>query len=165
MQKRGQLLGLPLILIFGLIVGTLILFFGIRWIQNLVLEAEYINTLDTIGEIENTIKTFRNYDAGSSKIYSLQIPTRIEKICFYDFSADVRCKSNGEPCSAEDEDLLHLVLDDKYNVYILPQGLYDTNRYSIEQFQLEGGNPLCVSPGGEILFTADEDAVTIAYHG
>lgn len=165
MQKNGQLLGLPLILIFGLIVGALILFFGIRSIQNLVIEGEYVNTLDTLGEIENTIKTFRNYDVGSSKIYSLQIPARIEKICFYDSSADVHCESNGEPCSAEDEDLLNLVLDDQYNVYLIPQGLYDTNRYSIGPFQLDGGNPLCVSPSEEILFTAEEDAVTIAYHG
>ena len=104
-------------------------------------------------------------DVGSSKIYSIQIPTRVEKICFYDSSADVHCESNGGPCSAEDEDLLNLVLDDQYNVYLIPQGLYDTNRYSIEPFQLDGGNPICVSPSEEILFTAEEDAVTIAYHG
>ena len=163
MQKRGQLLGMPLLLLFGLIVGALILFFGIRWIQNLTLEAEYVSVLDTLQEIDTTIQTFRNYDAGSSKVYAVDVPQRIEKICFYDSSDNVRCTVDGEPCSENDEALLDLLLTDQYNVYLLPGDVYDKNRFSIASFVVEEGNPVCVTPGKDIRFTAEEDIVRISY--
>lgn len=154
---------MPLLLLFGLIVGALILFFGIRWIQNLTLEAEYVDLLKTLENVDTTIQTFQNYDAGSSKQYTLDVPSRIDKLCFYDPSEDVRCILNGGPCSADDEALLDLVLDDQYNVYILPQDLYDKNRFSIAPFAVAEGNPLCVTPGNAIRFTAEEDTVRISH--
>ena len=88
MKKKGQILGVPLVLLFGLIVGALILAYGAKVVLDMLDEAEYVDFLDTLDDIENNVETFSHYDEGSSKVYTLDLPQSIETLCFYDADED-----------------------------------------------------------------------------
>ena len=165
MRKRGQLLGLPLLLLFGLIVGAFILLYGAKTILDLTSQADYVDFLDTTKDLEATIQTFQNYDPGSSKVYALNLPDGVETLCFYDASQDVSCTEDGQLCSADLSGNFELVADSQFNLYVFPLALYDENRFPIENFVTKGGNPICVSNGGSVVINAGKDAVSVAYYG
>jgi hypothetical protein len=164
MRNKGQLMGLPLVLIFALVVGAMILFFGARWVMDLGSQADYVSMLDSIRDIENNIDTFGNYDEGSAKVYELELPTKVEKLCFYDSEQAFNCVDDGNPCSQEVADTMQLVTDSSNNLYLYPLGLFDKEKFGIEHFQPEAGNPECVSNGESILITAYKDYVGITYY-
>lgn len=62
MKKRGQILGLPLVLLFSLIVGAFILLYGAKVILDLTSEADYVEFLDQVKDFDTTVQTFQNYD-------------------------------------------------------------------------------------------------------
>ncbi|MDP3728180.1 MAG: hypothetical protein Q8R18_01870 [bacterium] len=164
MKKRAQILGLPLILVFSLIVGAFILLYGAKVILDLTEEADYVDFLGQVEDLDATLDTFGNYDIGSSKVYTLKVPEDVEIICFYDASQGDSCRLDGDACSSDIEGKLALVLDEEYNLYIFPQGLYDRNRFTIEKFQTEEGNPLCISNGNSLLVQSQKDYVGISYY-
>src|SRR3989344_1715485 len=122
MKKKAQILGLPLILVFALIVGAFILLYGAKVILDLTEEANYVDFLDQVEDLDNTLHSFGNYDVGSSKVYMLDVPDDVEVLCFYDSSQEDSCTFDGEACSVELEGELAVVLDQEYNLYIFPQG-------------------------------------------
>ena len=79
-MKKGQLLGLPLVLIFALVVSAFVLFFGIKFVLDLQSEASYVDLLTTIDDIENNIETYQQYDTGSSKVLPLDIPKQVDEL-------------------------------------------------------------------------------------
>ena len=164
MKKKAQILGLPLILVFSLIVGAFILLYGAKVILDLTEEADYVEFLDQLEDFDATLNSFGNYDVGSSKVYSFSVSENIETLCFSSNSMEGSCTFNGEACSAELEGELELVFDEDYNVYIFPQGLYDRNRFTIESFQTLEGNPLCISNGKYLLIQSQKEFVGISYY-
>ncbi len=164
MKKRGQLLGLPLLLVFALIVGAFIMLYGAKVIYDLTQQANYVDFLDILDDLDTNIQTFEAYDVGSSKVYALEFPDAVETICFYDSTQTDSCTLDGEPCSAELEGELVLLEDSEYNVFILPSGVYERTRFTISVFQSIDGNPVCVSNGGSITIQSQKDSVGIAYY-
>jgi hypothetical protein len=163
-MKKGQLLGLPLVLIFALVVSAFVLFFGIKFVLDLQSEASYVDLLTTIDDIENNIETYQQYDTGSSKVLPLDIPKQVEAICFYDFGESFNCIENGLGCQEEVSEFIQLVGEGSSNVYLYPPGLFDRNRFLIEDFELKDGNPLCVHGGSAIVITKNQDSVGIEYY-
>ena len=164
MKKRGQILGLPLILLFSLIVGAFILLYGAKVILDLTEEADYVEFLDQLQDLESKIVTYGNYDVGTVKTYTLDLPGDIETLCFYDPTQSDSCTLDGGVCSADLQGELELILDDEYNVYIFPIGLYDQNRFLIETFQTEDANPICISNGGSLVIAPQKEYVGISYY-
>ena len=167
MKKKGQILGVPLVLVFGLIVGALILAYGAKVIIDMMDEAEYVDFLGTLDDIENNVETFSHYDEGSSKVYDLDLPQDLETLCFYDTEQEFNCYHDGEDCDGDLAELVELLGDDDYNVYVIPQDLFERGRFGIEEFIPKGDNddnPVCVSNGEQILFTTEDDTVSIAYY-
>ena len=164
MKKRGQILGLPLIFVFALIVGAFILLYGAKVILDLRSEADYVDFLDTLDDLDTNVQTFGSYDVGSSKVYNLRLPKDIEQICFYDPSQEDSCMLDGEACSSELEGELVVLESEEYNVYIFPQGLYDRSRFTIESFYTQEGNPVCVTNEGSITVQSLKDGVGIGYY-
>src|SRR3989344_2701550 len=82
MKKKAQILGLPLILVFSLIVGAFILLYGAKVILDLTEEADYVEFLDQLEDFDATLNSFGNYDVGSSKVYSFSVSENIETLCF-----------------------------------------------------------------------------------
>ena len=163
-MKHGQIMGMPLILLFGLIVAAMILAFGIRYGLQLMDQGNYVAAVQAIGDIEANVQPFQNYDEGSGKTYPLEFPDAVETVCFYDPAMPQQCIADGGACSAELEDTLALVLDSQYNVYLFPEGVFDRTRFGIQAFSTDEGNPVCASNGNEILFTTHRDTVGIGYY-
>jgi hypothetical protein len=163
-MKKGQLFGLPLVLLFAMIVGAFILAFGVKWAFSLVAQGEYVALVDTLSDFENNVATFAHYDKGSAKIYQLDLPAAVEYVCFYNPDISGECVKDGESCDQELEGTMDLLLDDGFNVYIFPQGEFDLSRFSLEEFQPEAGNPECVSNGNSVAITAQGDFVGVTYY-
>jgi hypothetical protein len=163
-MKKGQIMGLPILMIFGLIVGAFILFFGIKWLGSLTEEANYVDFLDRMKDLDNNIDTFQNYDKGSSKVFTLEFPEDVERVCFYDSSQGSDCLDDGKECSADLEGMFDLVKSDEYNVYVMPPNVYDQNRLKLEDFKTSGGNPICVSNGGNLVLVSADGYVEIQYY-
>lgn len=164
MEKRGQILGLPLVLLFSLIVGAFILLYGAKVILDLTEEADYVEFLDQVKDLESTLQTYQNYDTGTSKKYTLDVPEDIEVLCFYDGTQSTDCTLDGSACPADLQGEIDLVLDDKYSLYIFPVGLYDRNRFLIEGFYTTEGNPVCVSNGKQILIQVQKEGVSLSFY-
>ena len=164
MKKKGQLLGMPLVLLFSLIVGAMILLYGIKVAFDLTEEASYVDLADTLQDIEANIETFSQYDPGSSKVYSLDLPSQVDTICFYDTAGDTNCYLDGDVCSSEIQNSLSLMLEDSYNVYILPTGEFEQSRFFISSFSVDPANPVCISNGGSMLIQAEDGYVSIAHY-
>ena len=163
-MKRGQLLGMPLVLIFALIVGAMILAWGVYTIMDLIGEADYVELLDKIDDLENNIDAFGNYDKGSAKVYVLDFPAAVEYVCFYNSPGTGDCLLDGGSCPQELQDDLTLMLESSYNVYIYPLGEFERSRFMIEDFSPEGSNPECISNGNNALITKQDDLVSVTYY-
>ncbi len=163
-MKRGQILGVPLVLLFALIVGALILAYGAKVAIDLVNEADYIDFLDSMSDLENNIQTFSHYDEGSSKVYDIDLPTDVEAVCFYNDGKDFDCTLDGEICDEILEGTLDLLVESNFNVYVYPNNAFDQTRLNIEDFETEAGNPECISNGHSLLITAYSDYVGLTYY-
>jgi hypothetical protein len=163
-MKKGQIMGVPLVLLFALIVGAFILAFGIKWGFDLVQQGDYIDLVDQLSDFENNVATFAHYDTGSAKVYELDLPSAVEYVCFYNPDISGACVKDGEACDQELEGTMGLLLSDGHNVYIFPQGEFDLSRFSLEEFQPEAGNPECISNGNSVVITAQGDYVGVTYY-
>ncbi len=164
MKKRGQILGLPLILVFGMIVGAFILLYGAKVILDLSDEANYVDFLDQIQDFDTNIQIFEQYDVGSSKVYTFSLSKDVETLCFYVPAQSTDCTLNGEDCSADIDGELEIVLDDEYNFYVFPQGVFERTRFTITPFSVDGGNPVCVSNGNSVVLQSQKEGVLISYY-
>lgn len=162
-MRRGQILGLPLVYVFAIIVGALIMLYGITVLRDLMKEADYVDFLDSLNGLKKTIDVYQSYDAGSSKLYTLSFPSKVEYVCFYDPSISVNCKKDKEMCTKELDDMFSVIQDKNYNVYVFPQGTFDQNRFSITSFHTQNGNPICISNGQKLRIVTEEDGVAVAF--
>ena len=163
-MKRGQILGVPLVLLFALIVGALILAYGAKVAIDLVGEADYIDFLDGMKDIENNIVTFSHYDEGSAKVYEMDLPNAVETICFYNDGKDFDCTLDGGICDEVLEGTLDLLVESNFNVYVYPTNAFDQTRLKIEDFETEAGNPECITNGNSLVITAYDDYVGLTYY-
>lgn len=160
-MKRGQLLGMPLVLLFALIVGAMVLAWGTYTVIDLIGQADYVDLLDQIDDLENNVEAMGNYDKGSSKVYELNFPAAAEYICFYDSSETGECSLDGGSCTQELTDGLSLFLQSGFNVYVYPYAEFERSGFGIESFSPEGGNPVCVSNGGSVLIKKQDGYVSV----
>ncbi len=163
-MKRGQLLGMPLILLFALIVAALLLAWGFMTAKDLVGQADYVDLLDKIDDLDNNVDSFANYDKGSAKKYSLDFPDVVEYVCFYDPGSSGGCVLDGGACPQELNDELSLAVGDSYNLYVLPFGKFDNSRFLINDFVPKNGNPECVSNGNTVLVAKEDGFVSLSYY-
>jgi hypothetical protein len=163
-MKKGQILGVPLILIFGLIVGAFILLYGAKVILDLTAEADYIDFVDQMKDLDNNIATIGNYDVGTAKVYDMNLPKDVEVICFYDPTESTECKLDGKDCDDTLQATFDLVKAAQYNVYVFPQGVFEQTRLQIKDFKALNGNPQCISNGQGIVVSVGKDYVGVEYY-
>src|SRR3989338_6613845 len=100
MKKKAQILGLPLILVFSLIVGAFILLYGAKVILDLTEEADYVEFLDQLEDFDATLNSFGNYDVGSYNVYifpqGLYDRNRFTIESFQTLEGNPLCISNGK---------------------------------------------------------------------
>lgn len=162
-MKKGQLMSQPFVYIFALIVGALVLAYGVYVLYDLVSQTNEVQVLEAIEDLDDIVQTYNILDEGSTKKWRLSFPGEVDSICFYDNSKTIACKLDGMNCDPDDlSDGFSLYLSDN-NVYLLPLTLsYNRLSYDIDNLKPENGNPLCVSNGKEIWLESKQDYVGVS---
>ena len=140
-DARGQLFGMPFVVIFSLIVMALILLFGARSIRDLGGVADMTELSRFVGNLQNVVEVYYNYDVGSKNEVSLNVPGKIEKICFFNPGGSINV-------GVDMEFRERLEDNSRDNMWILP---LDAFKSPAPDFRIEylragvgGENPLCI---------------------
>ncbi|MEM4244796.1 MAG: hypothetical protein QXR60_01145 [Candidatus Nanoarchaeia archaeon] len=98
MRKRGQLLGQPLIMIFALIVGALILAWGAYEIYKLLSFSCEVESRDFISTLKNNAQRYYYYEQGSSNRFQIRLPCDDNAyICFANHSSTLNPNPTVKP--------------------------------------------------------------------
>lgn len=140
-MKRSQFQITPLLYVFALIVGALILVFGIQQIYKLTIIGEEVELGTFVLNLEKQVNSMYNLDFGSSAEISLSIPSKITFICF----------TNGRPGTQTSNQRLEelLYLDSTNNVFILAEEATEDQAFKIEHLESDE-SPLCIRSKSKI---------------
>ena len=158
MNKRGQLIGQPLIYIFALIVAALILFFGIQQTLKILETSNYIKIIDFKDKLDSQVKTFYSLDPGSSspQPYKLSLPSKITQICIY--------SSNKDQTDFTNEELNKYLSVRNSNIFFLPLDSFKNKQldFTIEHLEApDEQNPICFRNNQEYNLKTTSTAVQI----
>lgn len=82
-MKKAQIMAQPLIYIFYVVVAALILFFGVRVIGNINDNAEKVEYLTFVSDVEKKINTAYQDNIGSViSLDDITVPKQVVEICF-----------------------------------------------------------------------------------
>lgn len=82
MKKRGQLLGQPIVMIFALIVGGLILGWGIFQAYKLLNTAREVEVADYVATLKRDVERYYYFEPGSSGKFKVSLPQDFTYVCF-----------------------------------------------------------------------------------
>lgn len=80
-KKKGQLLAQPLVYIFAVIVGGLIMFFGYLWIQDLMNAGCATGIKKWSSEFDSKVKELSFLDVGSTTVIPISLPNQVKYVC------------------------------------------------------------------------------------
>lgn len=165
----------PFIYVFALIVGGLILVWGIRTVIDLKDTADIVDLGKFKNDFEADAKSRYNLGTGSMKKHSVRLGGDVKYVCFTDPGTEINCKLkfNGDisDCSLDDLDdevfELRLEADDDNNMWFLPLTAAKFNSFKINHIQpkeIDGkiANPLCYANGEKIVMTTKSTFVELS---
>jgi hypothetical protein len=82
MKKRGQLLGQPLIMIFAMIVGALILVWGLYEGYKVIGVSKDVQVIDYITNLKRDVQRYYYFEPGSSSVFKISVPSDFTYVCF-----------------------------------------------------------------------------------
>ena len=86
-MKKGQLIGQPFVYLFIIIVASLILIFGVRWVYQLNDAGGEMMTETFLNDIEASVNSVYSDSSGSVKsLEGIKVPAKMKEICFADTS-------------------------------------------------------------------------------
>ncbi|MFH0936343.1 MAG: hypothetical protein V1815_01535 [Candidatus Woesearchaeota archaeon] len=141
-MKKGELLSQPFIYILALITIVLLFFFGYKAINDFQQKAELVELGNFVNDLKYNIKTYYNFDVGSSKQINLNLPKKVKKVCFTNL--------NEIPNSADPE--LKLLMNNNDNMYIFPIEDFSMNSFKIDYLKVSQA-PLCFNVNGKFIAT------------
>ncbi len=141
-MKKGELLSQPFIYILALITIVLLFFFGYRAINDFQQKAELVELGNFVNDLKYNIKTYYNFDVGSSKQINLNLPKKVKKVCFINL--------NEIPSSTDPE--LKLLINKNDNMYIFPIEDFSMNSFKIDYLKVNQA-PLCFNVNGKFIAT------------
>lgn len=161
-MKKGQLLSQPFVWIFALILGGLILVWGIKTVMDLKEKADLVDLGSFKNEIQSEAKAFYNYGEGSIKTIPASFSGKVKFVCFTD--PDNRDKISKITCRYKttdgklkacpsikgmnnNDDAIELLLEDeeKKNMWFLPLGTS-----VVDSFKINYVKPLEKDESGDI---------------
>ena len=152
-MKRGQLLSQPFIMLFAIIVGALVLAWGVYEINKLMNLSEDVQLTDTVSNLQKVVDQYYYFNEGSSKEYKIILPSKFDKICFY---------SSGLGWNPSDSDLNREFMEarENDNVFIFP--IADGSVFNVANIETEGRNPLCFKSGEAFTITSRDTHVEVS---
>lgn len=171
LNKRGQLMSQPFVYIFALIMGGLILVWGVKITIDFMGMANKAELGKLVKNIESETKSFMNQGEGSTKPITLMLPKNIEYFCIADLDIlSPACKikpktgaiiPNCNKLDPEDSGPLSNLVKmapttSKKNIFTLPFAKAGLNngKFRIEGIKPAGANPLCFANGAKLILTA-----------
>jgi hypothetical protein len=169
MRKRGQLLGMPFIMIFALVVGALTLAGGLYYVFKLVPMAEQISASKEINDFKTTIKAYYYLEEGNSKKVKLQFPSKALNVCFYDKDKDWSVPGTpgtGYPPDFKAKLSFYKTLftsNTERNMFFFPYKEFEESAFYIPYLNLQSQdtNPICVKNGLYIRIVSMGDHVEV----
>ena len=152
---RGQLFGQPFVYIFAIIVAVFILAFGVRMTLKLKDTGEYVALIDFKNELEDNVKVYYNFDAGSNDFFTVFLPPSLRYVCFY--NPDTAITNNEFP------ELNQIVAYRRDNLYFLPLGAFSDRQssFKIDKLKAIEENPKCVKNGMKYQLISMADYVEV----
>ncbi len=173
-NKKAQLMAQPFVYVFALILGALILVWGIKMIVDFVGTANKAELGRLIKSIESDVSEFYHYDEGAEKPRTLSLPKGINYLCIASPGERINCKKKTKSgisnCNlGQIDETLEPWLTragSKNNVFTVPlenaglnNGRFSVPEASPEQLKPSQGNPLCIANGAQLVLTTKADYV------
>ncbi len=168
-NKRGQLLGMPFIMIFALVVGALTLAGGLYYVFKLVPMAEQISASKEINDFKATIKAYYYLEEGNSKKVKLQFPSKALNVCFYDSNKEWSVPGTpgtGYPPDFKTKEPFYkkfFTANTERNMFFFPSQNFKESAFYIPYLNLksQANNPICVKNGLYIRIVSMGDHVEV----
>lgn len=156
-MKKGQLLGMPFVYILALIVGALILVFGVKWIFQLQETASSVQLNKFVDDLRIESEKYYSLDPGSKKEIKLNLPSRVKQLCFRS------TESNENALLPQEKNLIQL--ESRNNVFFIPLDSYKTTKFYINEIISPNiankDNILCIKNPGQFYLETEKDFVNI----
>lgn len=149
---RGQIISMPFIFIFAIIVGAIFLVWGVKTVMDLRSHGSYVQLAKFHEDFEAKVKTYYNLEKDSSTPYKISgLPSDIKYVCFTTIGSSDFSNStlDGAKKSIDSIDKgLRFELENNRgdNVFYLPLDAYGTTTFKVPHLR-SATNPLCVSNG------------------
>ena len=88
-NKKGQLLERPFIVIFIVIVSAFIFIFGFYLINNLIKQSNCAQLGLNINDLKQDVDRYYSFDIGSSIDINFKLPSGIKYVCFKNLDKDL----------------------------------------------------------------------------
>ncbi|MDD4878684.1 MAG: hypothetical protein PHO02_06670 [Candidatus Nanoarchaeia archaeon] len=170
-KKKGQIMAQPFVYIFALILGALILVWGIKMVYDFLSVANKAEIGQLKDKIDTEVKTYMNYAEGATKPIKLSLPGNIKYLCVSNLESDaVKCKIkkgtsalvNCPSIDNIDATLSGVVKSKQKNLLFTPfeKAQLMNGKFKIENLKPEGeANPLCYANGATLMLTTMADYV------
>ncbi len=154
-KKKGQLLAQPLVMVFAVIVGGLIMFFGYLWIRDLMDAGCATGAKKWAAEFDSKVKEMSFLDVGSTSVVRVSLPSKVKYVCIK--SAD---RVSNFPSFIEDKDRTLINANVDKNFMMIPTTACGANTFTeIKNLQVAQGF-MCFQNGGKMqLAVVDGGAV------
>ncbi len=162
MKKKGQLLSEPFVWIFALIVGGLILIWGVKTVMDLKGTADTVDLGQFKTRIETIAKAMKNYGEGSGDEVAVQLGGKVKHVCFSNVDDKaMACKIKAKDGTLADCPGGMAAMDKAFelrvknskgdNMWILPFGSSKKDSFKILYVKpVAGANPICYANGRAI---------------
>jgi|SRR3989344_4977260 len=153
--KRGQLFAEPFMWILALVVGALILIYGFYMISNLIKTNEKATMAKYVLDLRHEVRKFYYFDAGSSELFKIRLPSKIKRACFYTGQGSI----NRQLISPQDA--FQLVQSSSNNMFIMPLDAYGSDylMYNIDGIKVN--NFVCFDNNKDIKLVSEGTSVLL----
>jgi hypothetical protein len=159
MKKRGQILGQPIIFILALIIGALVLTYGLYYTFKLKDVGESIELSQFVLNLREDVQSYYYLDSGSSKVTTIRLPSKLRYVCFKGKGS----LNNNEILERHEGFDFILQSYDQRNIFFLPFDAYTNTVFNIDNLEIKGKNPLCFKNGEKAKITTQSTFVEISH--
>ena len=158
MKKRGQLLDQPLVMIFAMIVGALILIWGLYEVYKVVGVSKDVQVIDYITTLKKDVQRYYYFEPGSSSVFKISVPSDFTYVCFANRDgAPVKKLGGVYPVNYNNDFVVGRKSD---NVFVYSDG--KVLAYYVPYLKTPSLNVLCYRNGYRITLTSKGNYVEVA---